>query len=395
MNQPYAATVNDLAKWTAKIAEFVATAQRMSAMPHEQRQFPLLRTQDVQELTKVDPRRWQEYVQTLSADGRPVTTSGGHIRPTLAQVQSFMEHRGIRPRRPEQIRRAARIAISQFKGGASKTTLTLNLGVALARMGWRVLMVDLDPQATLTECLAVRGIAVEADETFVAAIPRDLSVKPSPLPVRKTYISGLDLVPAGLPLGQIEHAVSNRVAAGWDTVRIEQAFDAAFASVDANYDVVLVDSQPAFSFPQTFVLSVVDGFVIPLPTEMADYASTGRYLLQLLQTFATRDAYRQRQKVWNPVAIVHSRVRKGGADLIREFVPLSFGGHHMVEMVDDQPVISAAMSMMRSVYEIDSDVYDRRAILKAQEQYSALARSIMDLIEHSWADPACPYGGAQ
>ena len=98
------------------------------------------------------------------------------------------------------------IAVTNFKGGSGKTTTSAHLAQYLALRGYRVLAVDLDPQASLSALFGLMPeIDVSANETLYASIRYDAQVRPLRDVVRKTYFDGLSLVPGNLELMEFEH----------------------------------------------------------------------------------------------------------------------------------------------------------------------------------------------
>ena len=98
------------------------------------------------------------------------------------------------------------VAVTNFKGGSGKTTTTVHLAQYLALRGFRVLAIDLDPQASLS---ALFGYQPETDlgrnDTLYGAVRYDDEARPLAEIVRRTYFSGLDLVPGNLELQEFEH----------------------------------------------------------------------------------------------------------------------------------------------------------------------------------------------
>jgi len=86
------------------------------------------------------------------------------------------------------------IAISNHKGGVGKTTSTLNIGAGIALKGRRVLLIDLDPQSNLTQCLGITGV----EKSIYGALRGDHD-----LPIIEIS-ENLDLVPSTLDLASIE-----------------------------------------------------------------------------------------------------------------------------------------------------------------------------------------------
>ena len=122
------------------------------------------------------------------------------IRRTLAKTkQSYAPSR----REGEHLQV---IAVTNFKGGSGKTTTAAHVAQYFAMRGYRTLAIDLDPQASLS---ALFGLQPEFDlqenETLYGAIRYDDARRPLSEIIRKTYFSGLDIVPGNLELQEFEH----------------------------------------------------------------------------------------------------------------------------------------------------------------------------------------------
>ena len=146
------------------------------------------------------------------------------------------------------------LAISNNKGGVGKTTLAMHIGSALAKVGHKMLLVDADPQATLTRwCLSFepeRGLASLVAEDYGAGALIDELLVPTQLP-------NLQILPAGLGLENAYGQMS-----GLAVNRIREALD----NLQAPTDLVLIDSPPrlgavaeALLIASDFVLHPVDG----------------------------------------------------------------------------------------------------------------------------------------
>ena len=155
------------------------------------------------------------YLRQLSLGGKgplPDIGAGGRRSYTLEQVNSLRKllEEGGKGKRYLPHRAGGEhcqvLAVVNFKGGSGKTTTSAHLAQYLALHGYRVLAVDLDPQASLT---ALHGYQPEFDigpnETLFGAIRYDEQRRPLESIVRKTYFTGLDLVPGNLELMEFEH----------------------------------------------------------------------------------------------------------------------------------------------------------------------------------------------
>ncbi len=159
------------------------------------------------------------------------------------------------------------VAMCNQKGGVGKTTSTINLGAALADYGYRVLLVDFDPQGALSVGLGVD--AHNLDETvYDAMMRREVGIDRL---VTRTSVDGLDLVPANIDLAAAEVQLVGEVAR-------EQALARALAPVLGDYDVVLVDCQPSLGMLTVNALTAAHGVIVPLESEY--FALRGVALLQ-------------------------------------------------------------------------------------------------------------------
>ena len=170
------------------------------------------------------------------------------------------------------------IAIANQKGGVAKTTTTHNLGVALAAKGKRVLLIDLDSQASLTISVGLEPLEVK--RTIVDVLRKD------GVPVSECIeqISDqLHIVTSIIDLAPMEMELLSRASR-------EKILDRALRSVRGEYDFILVDCPPQLSILTINALSCADGVIIPVKTDYLAY----RGLTQL------QDSIQEIQELINP-----------------------------------------------------------------------------------------------
>ncbi len=151
------------------------------------------------------------------------------------------------------------VAMTNQKGGVGKTTTTINLGAALAESGRKVLMVDMDPQGSLSIGLGVKPSDLDGRKTVYDML-MDSSSAPANEIIVKTSVAGLDLLPANIQLSAAELRLAGEVAR-------EYALDRAFQSVRADYDYILIDCQPSLGLLTVNALTASDGVIIPMECE--------------------------------------------------------------------------------------------------------------------------------
>ena len=148
------------------------------------------------------------------------------------------------------------IAFANQKGGVAKTTTTLNLGVAFAEQGHKVLLIDLDPQGALSVGLGVPSQHLERT-VYNALMERRTTLADVRVP---TDLPGLDLVPSNIDLSAAEVQLVSEVAR-------EQTLLRALADVRNDYDYILIDCQPSLGLLTVNALTAAAGVIIPLECE--------------------------------------------------------------------------------------------------------------------------------
>jgi excisionase family DNA binding protein len=153
----------------------------------------LLSTHEVAERLAVDKKTVLRYLRsgklTGSRIGRDYRIPEGSVSALLRRTNSTV---------PEQ-RRATITAVVNQKGGVGKTTTTFNLGVGIHRLGRRVLLVDLDPQASLSVSIGV-PIAHLTASVYQALLDEQID----PIPIIRETLSGVDILPATIDLAAAE-----------------------------------------------------------------------------------------------------------------------------------------------------------------------------------------------
>ena len=165
------------------------------------------------------------------------------------------------------------IAVVNQKGGTAKTTTVENLGIGLAREGKKVLLVDTDPQGSLTISLGYPR-PDELDVTLFDLLNK--TINEAAVDAGEGILhqpEGIDLIPANISLVGLEVALVN-------TMNRERVLKQFLEPIKGNYDYVLLDCMPSLGMLTVNALAAADAALVPV---QANYLSA-KGLEQLLQT---------------------------------------------------------------------------------------------------------------
>jgi chromosome partitioning protein len=178
-------------------------------------------------------------------DEKPTLGPTGRPMPVLPEPTPLTEHGPARV-----------VAMCNQKGGVGKTTTTINLGAALAELGRKVLLVDFDPQGSLSVGLGLNPHEMELT-VYNLLMERDVVLEEVVVP---TGVPGMDLLPSNIDLSAAEVQLVHEVAR-------EQTLQRVLAPAIAGYDVILIDCQPSLGLLTVNALTAADGVIVPLECE--------------------------------------------------------------------------------------------------------------------------------
>ena len=201
---------------------------------------------------------------------------------TLEMAMQAMEVFGTLPHRRED-EPPAILSFTTYKGGAWKTSCAWHFAMCAATKGYRVLVADLDPQGTMTKNT---GFTPDVDTSFDTTLG-PLLLDPHNPPtrsevssiIRGTHISTLDLLPSSLELQKLEWALGQQaMTMGKDAAGCFVRLADAINLVADDYDLIIMDGTPSLGMLSLNILFSSHAVIMPVPTEMPDFASTMSFI---------------------------------------------------------------------------------------------------------------------
>lgn len=339
------------------------------------------------------------YLRQLSLDGKgpmPEISPTGRRSYTLAQIHELRHHMAsVKPkdaltylpwrRRGEKLQT---IAVANFKGGSAKTTTSIYLAQYLALQGYRVLAVDLDPQASLSSML---GVQPEFDlgegDTLYGAIRYDDKRRPLKEIVRKTYFAGLDLVPGNLELMEFEHETPRSLMER----RTDQGdiffkrVGVALAEIEADYDVVVIDCPPQLGYLTLGAVCAATSLLITIHPQMVDVASMSQFLLMTSDLLSVvRKAGGDLRHDFIRYVVTRHEPHDGPQAQIVALLRSLFGDEVLAATVLKSTAIADAGLTKQTLYEIERGQVRRSTYDRAIESLDAVNKEILDGIKKAW-----------
>lgn len=279
------------------------------------------------------------------------------------------------------------ISVMNFKGGSGKTTTSAHLAQYLALRGYRVLAIDLDPQASLSALFGNQPeMDVGANETIYGAIRYDEERRPIQEIIRGTYIPDLHLIPGNLELMEFEHDTPKALLQRKpDDVLFFARLQAVIQEVEHAYDVVVIDCPPQLGFLTLSALTAATSALITIHPQMLDVMSMNQFLSMmsaLLDEIAEAGA--EDRSNWMRYLITRFEPTDGPQNQMVAFLRSMFGEDVLVNPMLKSTAVSDAGITNQTLFEIDRSQFNRATYDRALESMNNVNAEIEALIKETW-----------
>lgn len=355
-------------------------------------------------------------------------TEGGAKWFTLDEVLRLRAHFGAEgskakpylPWRPEGLP-AKIVAVANFKGGVGKTSTAAHLAMSAALDGYRVLVVDLDSQGSMT---SIFGGRVEDEwQTVFPLLARHYARHqqaenraraargdaPAPLDdtlsealklgsaelIQRTHWPNIDLIGAQLNLywAEFQIPVWRMAARGW---KLWEALTESLAQdgVLDRYDLIFLDTPPALGYLTINGLAAADILLVPTGASFLEFDSTGRFFDMLHSTFgsieeseniAARALGREELRFeWDAVRVMLTRYDAAQQAELAALMQAWLGRSMTPERQEFTALIGQAGEQVHGIYEADYRDFNRETYIRGRETFDATYAAFKRLVLGIW-----------
>ncbi len=301
---------------------------------------------------------------------------------TLEAVNRMREVFGTRPWRDPETDEAVVIAVQNFKGGVGKSTIAAHLAQYLGLQGYRVCVLDCDPQGSTTSLFGVNpDYDLDIDDTlhpFFLGEHSTLSYA-----VRATYWDQIALLPSNLSLYNAEYYLAAKLPGNPDMLdKLRRGID----SIKDDFDIVIIDPPPALGMISLSVLRAANALIVPCRPATIDFGSTAHFFtmlaeaLEVLQRHGLSGEYKFLQVLANDMdegKSAHSR--------ITAMMKQVYGSRMLSTVMKDSAEIDNACGRLMTVYELERPITSREVHKRAKVYLDSVNREIEILIRKTWS----------
>ena len=388
-------SVSKILRHAGLLSDQLKTLRERMYPPQSEKTLRRLMTKEVSRITSIP----ESTLRTMDLEGKgpsPSRLDNGHRAYTLAQVNELRRY--FAKQKPNDAlnylphRRDGEhlqvLAVANFKGGSAKTTTSMHLAHYLALEGYRVLAIDLDPQASMSAMFGAQPeFDVGENETIYAALRYDDDRRPIRDIIRKTYFDGLDLIPGNIEVMEFEHTTPLALTKG--TARGQSIFferlSLAIEEVEQDYDVVLLDTPPSLGYLTLGALYSATGMIVTVHPAMLDVASMSQFLLMMGDMVSViKDHGATMDKDFIRYLVTRHDINDQPQAQVAALMRHLFADDVIMPTAIQSTAIEAAGLGKRTIYELESGEVPRQTLKRARDSMDDVNAAITQLMNQSW-----------
>lgn len=385
-----AITLNDVVEIASTSAQVLANVRTTMLAPDTSKLSPNFSAAQLATLCGVE-KSTITYHLNQNPHGLPTgSVTGGNRKRifSLPEAIAWVKQFAGFEQRPENAP-AFVWASGNFKGGVTKTTTALAVAQGLSLRGKKGLIIDVDPQGSMTSLFGmIPDSQIAESDTVVPYLaggpeaPADLRYA-----IRRTYWEGIDLIPSCSSLFAVEFIMPTRQMHEkqfrfWNTMR------KGIEPLLYDYDFIIFDTPPALSYLTTSVFFAADGIIMPIPPSPLDFASSTQFwgLFSDLCNEMSKRADTEAPKEYQFInVLITLSEQTTSARITKEWIDMAYGKHVLRVEIPKAEASRAAAALFGTVYDNTAS----RETNKVREAYDTLCETLdqqMNTYWNKWRD---------
>ena len=373
----------DIGSQAERAKKILARVRKAMLAPNAVKEPPRFSPAQLGSLVNLDTRQVDYRAKKGELPGGGLNASGTRREFQLAEVRQWA--RELRkPRLRPQNAEAITISVANFKGGVTKTTTAVTLAQGLSIRGHRVLVIDCDPQGSLTTLFGILPDAeVEAQDTI---LPLCMGEQESiEYAIRPTYWNGIDLVPATSVLFSAEFALPGRQRDEGPSFQFWNVLHYGIEQARQDYDVIIIDTPPALSYVTINAMMASDGVITPLPPNALDFASSVQFW-DLFYDLTKELVSRGKTKKFEFIDVLLAKVDASdiATSVVREWISAAYGAKVLPFEIPKTSTAASASAEFGSVYDMKPGSAGSKTIKRALDAYDQFVETVESQMVGAW-----------
>lgn len=341
----------------------------------------------------------QQAIYKAQREGRlpppDLDQNGRRLRPRHQQILEMQNYFDTSPHCTDE-EEAVVLSFTNFKGGCWKTTTSWYAGSYYAMRGFRVLFIDVDPQASLTtNCGLMPDIDTSHEQSIGPYIMEEEGFPGEWIAnaVRDTHLENMKIIPSTLALAGVEYDLTNTIVEARESGSIDRLLGCFHKIRDViqvlkkDYDIIIMDGTPSLGLLPLNIVFASDTVIVPVPTESNDFASTLTFCDLYHESGSTilnhfGDDIALPKMLYLPTRFSASEKNAtSGSSMVLSQIRATFGEDCLDEVIrKHEAVVSNLTLMRRTAFDINaSDAGLKTETLnRATSNFSAVFDEILD-----------------